>query len=174
MTIDIRPIPAPEIESRVPALTALLAEAINDGASLGFLPPLDVQDGRNYWISLSQEIRSGARVLLAAFSDEHLIGAAQLALPQWPNARHRAEIQKVMVAGSMRGRGVGTMLMSALHDVARRRGRHLLLLTARHGDRSQTFYASLGYRAVGVVPGYTLGPQGERYDNVNLYHELAD
>lgn len=63
--------------------------------------------------------------------------------------------------------------MAALHEAARRQWRSLLLLSARRGDRAGRFYRELGYREVGVVPGYTVGRSGERYDNVNFYQELS-
>jgi hypothetical protein len=39
--------------------------------------------------------------------------------------------------------------------------------------RAETFYKRLGYREAGVIPGWTLGPAGERYTHVTLYRELA-
>jgi hypothetical protein len=62
--------------------------------------------------------------------------------------------------------------MAALHDTARQHGRNLLLLNTRRGGRAEEFYKRLGYREVGVVPGYTMGASGERYDSMALYHQL--
>jgi hypothetical protein len=63
--------------------------------------------------------------------------------------------------------------MAALRGAAWQQGRSLLILNARQGAPAVGFYKGLGYREVGVVPGYTLGPAGERYDNVTLYQQLA-
>jgi hypothetical protein len=30
----------------------------------------------------------------------------------------------------------------------------------------------LGYRDAGVIPGYSIGMAGERYDHIRLYREL--
>jgi hypothetical protein len=49
----------------------------------------------------------------------------------------------------------------------------LLLLNTRRGEPAEGFYKRLGYREVGVVPGYSIGPAGERYDTVALYQELS-
>jgi hypothetical protein len=35
------------------------------------------------------------------------------------------------------------------------------------------FYARLGYREVGVVPGYTVDAAGARHDTVIMYRELS-
>jgi GNAT superfamily N-acetyltransferase len=151
----------------------LLRDTVNGGASLGFWAPLCDDVARDYWLSLRPQLEDGSRILLGAFSDEHLVGSAQLALPCWPNAPHRAEVQKVLVAPGKRGQGVGRSLMAALHGVAWQHGRSLLILNARQGAPAVGFYKGLGYQEVGVVPGYTVGPAGERYANVTLYQRLA-
>jgi GNAT superfamily N-acetyltransferase len=172
MPPNIRSISFTELERILPALVDLLRDSVNAGASLGFLPPLTHDEGRRYWLSLRADLQAGARVLLAAFSEGRIVGSGQLMLPSWPNARHRAELQKLFVAAGLRERGVGKALMDALHVEARQRGRSLLLLNTRRGEAPEGFYKGLGYREVGVVPGYTRGPGGERFDNVTLYQDL--
>jgi GNAT superfamily N-acetyltransferase len=173
MSIIFRPISHTELDALLPPLVELLREAVNGGAGLGFLPPLTHDDSRDYWLSLRPELQAGSRLLLAAFTGGRLAGSGQLTLPPWTNGRHRAEIQKVFVAAAVRGRGVGRSLMSALHDAARQRGRSLVLLNARRGGSAESFYRRLGYKEVGVVPGFAVGAAGERYDNVSFYQELA-
>jgi GNAT superfamily N-acetyltransferase len=170
---SVRPITTGDLEPALPALVELLRDTVNGGASLGFLAPLRDDVAREYWSSLRPELEDGSRILLGAFSDGRLVGSAQLALPCWPNAPHRAEVQKVLVAPGKRGQGVGRSLMAALHGVAWQHGRSLLILNARQGGPAVGFYKGLGYQEVGVVPGYTVGPAGERYDNVTLYQQLA-
>lgn len=173
MSTIVRSIPAAQLEASLPALVELLIDAVNGGGSLGFMPPLTREQARTYWSSLRAELEAGSRLLLAAHVDERLVGSGQLGFPRWPNAHHRAEVQKLFVDTSLRGRGVGRSLMLALHDAARQRGRSLLLLNTRHRGPAERFYRALGYREVGVIPGYAAGPAGERYDDVSLYHELS-
>ena len=172
MSIIFRLISAAALDSLLPPFVELLREAVNGGAALGFLPPLTHDESRDYWLSLSPELHAGSRLLLAAFTGGRLVGSGQLRIPPWTNGRHRVEIEKVFVAPAMRGRGVGRSLMAALHDTARQRGRSLVLLNARRGGPAEGFYKRLGYREVGVVPGFSAGPAGERYDNVSFYQEL--
>jgi len=155
-----------------PALVELLREVVNDGFPLGFLAPLEEEQARHYWISLRPELLAGTRMLVAASIDDRIVGTGQLALSPWPNAHHRAELQKVFVSPSARRQGVGRALMEALHQVARRRGRTLLLLNTRRGAGAEDFYRGLGYEQVGITPGYSLGSGGERYDTVSFYKEL--
>jgi len=162
-----------DVRGRISELADLLRGAVNGGASLGFIPPMSLDDAHDYWFAIRSELDSGRRVLVGAFCGDRVIGAGQLLLPSWPNAAHRAEIQKMVVAESLRGQGVGRSLMEALHSAARDHGRTLILLNARHCSRPERFYRSLGYEEVGVVPGYTLGPAGERLDSVALYKDIG-
>jgi GNAT superfamily N-acetyltransferase len=160
-----------DFEGLVPSLVELFREAVNGGATMGFLPPLSEDVSRDYWLSLRQELRTGTRLLIAAWLEGALVGSGQLVLSPWPNAPHRAEIQKVFVAGAHRGRGVGGALLAALHELARRRGRSLVHLSTRQGEPAETFYRRLGYRTAGVLPGWTVGPDGDRRTLVTLYRE---
>jgi acetyltransferase len=172
VALTVRVIASTEIEDLLPALVGLLRESVDGGASLGFLPPLTDGEARHYWLSLGPELRGGLRLLFAATVADRLVGSGQLALPSWTNGRHRAEVQKVMVAAAHRGWGIGRRLMQIMHDTARERGRSLLLLNTRRGGPAERFYRGLGYRDAGMIPGYSVGPEGESYDNLLLYQCL--
>jgi len=167
----VRRILSSEIERLTPDLVDLLCGSVNDGAALGFLPPLLPESGRHYWLSLQEELVAGSRVLLGAFADDVLIGAGQLALPKWTAMRRRAEIQKLLVARASRGRGVERALMSALHDEALFRHRSLVVLITRRGDPTEQFCRGMGYREDAMVAG---DPASERHDVLTLYQDLAD
>ena len=168
-----RPVPASELVAVVPALVDLLTNAVHGGGALGFLPPVDPNDARSYWLSLMPELQAGTRVLVGAFRNGRIVGSGQLAIPIWPNARHRAEITKVFVDQSLRGQGVGRLLMQTLHATALQRGRSLIILQARDGSIAERMYKTMGYNRVGVLPGYARGPAAEPLDNVVLYCEIA-
>jgi GNAT superfamily N-acetyltransferase len=171
--VSARPVPASELIALLPALIDVFIDAVHGGGALGFLPPADPNDVRSYWLSLIPELQEGNRVLVGAFRNGRVVGAGQLAIPVWPNARHRAEIQKVFVDRSLRGHGIGRLLMETLHAAALQRGRTLILLQARTGSIAERLYETMGYKRVGVVPGYARGPAGEPLDNVSLYCEIA-
>ncbi len=172
MSLSIRSLSITELVNHLPGLVDLLTDTVNGGASLGFLQPLSQAEARDYWLSLRPDLLAGSRLLLVAHADDRLVGSGQLTFPRWPNAPHRAELQKLLVTPALRGQGVGRSLMTALHDTARQRGRSLLLLNTRRGEPPESFYKGLGYKEVGVVPGYSVGPKGERYDTVALYQEF--
>lgn len=162
-----------DLESLLPALVLLLMDTVNAGVPLGFLPPVSRMQAEAYWQSLRPDMESGRRLLLIAHHGGRLVGSGQLYFPASPNAWHRTELQKLFVASGTRGQGVGRQLLTALHTAARDRGCSLVILHTRKGEPAEQFYRGLEYREAGVLPGYTIGGAGERYDSVLLYRELA-
>jgi GNAT superfamily N-acetyltransferase len=156
------------------ALVALLRDAVESGASIGFLPPLEATEGAAYWDSVAAAILDGSRVVLAAHDDElGLMGSAQLELAMRANARHRAEVTKVMVDRRARRRGIGRALMLSLEDHARRLGRSTLILDTRQGDPSEVLYRAVGWTLAGVIPRYAQSATGT-IDATALYYKLLD
>jgi ribosomal protein S18 acetylase RimI-like enzyme len=116
---------------------------------------------------------AGSRRLLAAFDGGQLIGAVQLDLASKANARHRAEVQKLLVHRQARRRGVARMLMLDVEQLALSLGRTLLVLDVRLNDPAQRLYESLGYRHTGIVPRYACDPDGTLRDCMFMHKELA-
>ena len=62
-------------------LAALLCDAVDSGASIGFLPPLAVDEARAYWDTVGHALDEGSRVLLASWgAGDRLVGSVQLEL----------------------------------------------------------------------------------------------
>jgi acetyltransferase len=173
MPMHIQSLCTDELVDELGTFIDLLTDAVAGGASLGFIAPVPREAARRYWLSLRDEIRAGTRLLLVARAHGRIVGTGQLALPAWPNARHRAEVQKLVIDASMRGLGIGQQLMGALHQAAQQHGRSLVLLGTRHGGRPQAFYERLGYRVAGVLPGHTIDADGRRHDSATLYIDLT-
>jgi acetyltransferase len=117
-------------------------------------------------------VRERGRILLAAFAGEALIGSVQLNPEPRANGRHRAEVMKLMVLRSHRGRGVGRALMQALLAAARESGRSLLLLDVRSEDPAERLYRTLGFVPFGRVPGHARSPDGRLADTSFHYLRL--
>ena len=155
------------------ALTDLLRDAVESGASVGFLQPLDASEARTYWEGVLSALSSGERVLLVALEGDSLLGTVQLGLVGWPSQRHRAEVVKLLVSGVARRRGIGSALMRAAESEALGRGRTLLVLDTRRGDDAERLYRGLGYETAGVIPRYAASPSGGALDDVvYMYREL--
>jgi GNAT superfamily N-acetyltransferase len=171
-SVSIRVIAARDLVEVLNDLTEVLVEVVNDCDPLGFMAPIDSDISRDYWISMLPELRSGKRLLFVAMSEGTVVGAAQLAPSQRGNSPHRAAIEKVFVTRSARRHGVGTALMNSIESLALHYRRTLLTLTTRYDDATHRWYRSLGYNDIGVIPGWTIGPHGERYNHVAMYKEL--
>jgi ribosomal protein S18 acetylase RimI-like enzyme len=152
---------------------ALLQDAVDSGASVGFLPPLSGEDASDYWHSVLRDLDAAHRLLLGAMDRARLVGSVQLELAWKPNAVHRAEVQRLLVLRSARRRGIGERLMRQLEELARQRGRTLLVLDTRQGDPSELLYQKIGYTRVGVIPGYARSSNGS-LDTTAVYFRQLD
>jgi ribosomal protein S18 acetylase RimI-like enzyme len=141
-------------------LVELLQDAVDSGASVGFLPPLSRETASDYWLSVFADVDAGHRILLGAMDGAKLVGSVQLELARKPNAAHRAEVQRLLVSRSVRRQGIGERLMRELHELAREHGRSLLVLDTRQGDPSELLYQKLGYTRAGVIPEYARSASG--------------
>ena len=155
----------------MPVLIALLQDAVESGASIGFLPTLARDEAEAYWHGVIDAIRDGSRVLLLAHEEDTLVGSAQLDLCTKANDLHRAEVSKVMVHSAHRRKGIGHALMLALDDAARVHNRTTLVLDTRAGDPSERLYQSLGWVRVGEIPRYARSADGTLHTTA-LYFEL--
>jgi acetyltransferase len=161
-------------EAARPALVALLRDAVDGGASLGFLPPLDATEAAAYWDSVVVALRDGSRVLLVARdATGGISGSGQLDLAMRANARHRAEVTKLMVHRAARRKGLGRALMLALEHHARRLGRTTLVLDTRQDDPSEALYRALGWEPAGAIPRYAASADGTLHTTA-LYYKLLD
>ena len=153
-------------------LIELLRDAVDSGASVGFLPPLSRDAASHYWRSIFADLDAGYRLLLGAINGPKLVGSVQLELARKPNASHRAEVQRLLVLRSARRQGIGERLMRRLHELAGHHGRTLLVLDTREGDPSEFLYRKLGYTRAGVIPGYARSADGA-LDGTAFYYLFA-
>lgn len=171
MDPEIRFADAPEAASQVEALVGLLTDAVEHGASVGFLPPLGAGEARAYWEEVVAGLASATRGLALAWVDGRLAGTAQLVEAGKANARHRAEVCKVLVHSAFRRRGLGAALLRALEAHARGRGLSTLVLDTRQGDPAERLYLAQGWIRCGVIPEYFRTPEGT-LDSTVVYYKL--
>ena len=157
----------------VPELAALLVDAVESGASVGFVLPLTHIDAEAWWRTLRQDIATGRIVVLLLRVDGRALGTAQLRLAQYPNARHRAEVAKVLVHRDARRLGIGGSLMATVEHAARRRGRTLLVLDTITGSDADRLYQRLGWKRAGEIPRYAAMPDGSLAPTTVFFKELA-
>ena len=162
-----------QAKEHIGQLAGLLIDAVDSGASVGFLPPLGEAEALAYWRDVVERMREGGRILLVALEDGVVQGSVQLALEMRPNGSHRAEAMKLFVHRRARRRGLATALMSALESTARELGRTLLIMDTRKGGDAEKMCESLGYIRYGEVPGYARSSNGQLHTTVFFYRTLA-
>lgn len=152
-------------------LALLLVDAVESGAAVSFVAPLALEAAEEWWGRTIAGANPRA-VFLVARDDKGIAGTVQLH-PAWaPNQPHRAEIVKLLVHRRCRRAGVGTELMRAIEDAARRNGFSLLTLDAKRGEAAEHLYRRMGWTHAGTIPRYAVDPDGTPHDAVILYREL--
>jgi ribosomal protein S18 acetylase RimI-like enzyme len=151
----------------VRGLADLLVDVVNDGASVGFLPPLSRDEAARYWRGLPMR----ELILFVARGERGIVGTVHARLASLPNATHRAEIAKLMVRTDARRHGIARSLMGAAEAAALAAGRTLLHLDTREGDAANDLYRSLGYVEAGRFPRWARNPDGSLLTTV-LYYKM--
>ena len=86
-------------------LAHLLIDAVDSGASVGFMPPLPEQEAIDYWRGVIAVMRKGARILLVSMDGDLIQGSVQIDLETRANGNHRAEAIKLFVHRRARRQG---------------------------------------------------------------------
>jgi len=156
----VRRLSSDEARAAVGELAEVLFDCVDGGASVSFMAPFTRADAAGWFEGVLPEIAGGTRVLLAAYDGEAIVGTVQLVHAWPPNQPHRADVTKLLVHRSARGRGVGRLLMERLEDEARADGKTLLVLDTVSESDAYRLYARLGWVEVGEIPDFALYPDG--------------
>jgi GNAT superfamily N-acetyltransferase len=109
---DISVLSAPISDAVLEQLASVLLDCVEGGASVSFMAPFTQEQGLAFFRKVANSVVAGDTVLLAAKLDGKIIGTVQLGLDTPPNQPHRADVKKMLVHRSSRGRGVGADLMA--------------------------------------------------------------
>ncbi len=157
------------------ALTEILLDCVEGGASVGFMLPLSRERARSFWQSALISAARGERIVLVA-EDEgtgRVVGTVSLILAMPDNQPHRADVAKMQVHRSSRKRGIGEALMKSAEQAAREAGRTLLVLDTVTDSDAERLYSRLGWIRVGDIPGFALWPQGGLCSTTYYYRDLT-
>ncbi len=166
---------AASVHADLDGLGALLREVVHAGGSVSFVLPFSQQAAKAFWHDdVLPGVKAGTRCVLLARRDGEIVGTVQLDMATPPNQPHRAEVRKLLVHPGARRLGIARMLMNALEDYARAAGRTLLTLDTVTGGKAEPLYLSMGYVAIGSLPGYALNFDSSKLEATTfMYKELS-
>jgi GNAT superfamily N-acetyltransferase len=169
---DIAVLEAPVADTALDQLAAVLVDCVEGGASVSFMSPFPLSEAVAFFRKVAASVASNDTVLLAARLNGEIVGTVQLGLDTPPNQPHRADIKKMLVHRSARGRGIGAALMARAEDEARRNGRWLLVLDTVPGENGHRVYKRAGWTQSGLIPDYALFPDGRLCDTAVMWKRL--
>jgi len=155
-------------DTEIAQLAELLVSIVDQGASVGYLPPLAIDEAEGYW---RKAIASDTVVFLVARLDGDIVGTVQLEWSPKANARHRAEVNKLLVHPRVQRLGIGRKLMTELEAIACENGWTTLHLDTREGDTSNDFYLAQGWTLAGIIPEWAESSSGS-LDGTVFYYKL--
>lgn len=169
---DVTALSADDVMVHLSELAALLQACVHDGASIGFVLPHTLAEAEAFWSArVTPAVRRGRLIVLVARQSARIVGTVQLDCDTPPNQPHRAELRKLLVHPGFRHRGIAKALVAEVEHRARAMGRSLITLDTRTGDAAEPLYASLGYAAAGVIPGYCRDPRREKLDSTTIMYK---
>ncbi|MDX2561471.1 GNAT family N-acetyltransferase [Streptomyces sp. TX20-6-3] len=155
-------------------LAALLVDAVDSGASVGFLAPLAAHRAAAWWTRVAEEAAEGVRDVWAAHGpDGSLTGVVTLVRAGTANGRHRGEIARLLVHRSARGRGLGYRLLATAEAHAAATGLTLLVLDTQTGSPAERLYRGAGWTAAGTIPDFAADPAGVLRATTLYYKRLG-
>ena len=169
---EIVALAAPVEDAALDQLADVLADCVEGGASVSFMSPFSREQAMGFFRKVASSVAAGDTVLLAARLDGKIVGTVQLGLDTPPNQPHRADIKKMLVHRSARGRSIGALLMAEVEQEARRHGRWLLVLDTVPGENGHRLYLRAGWNQTGIVPDYALFPDGRPCDTAIMWKRL--
>ncbi len=173
-SITIRRVGASEALACVDALSDVLIDCVEGGASVSFMLPITRQTAVAFWRRVVEGIENGERILLIAEDgDGRIVGTVQLITAQPENQPHRADVAKMLVSPSARRQGIAMRLMAAIDEEARQAGKFVLVLDTVTGGDAERLYERSGWTRVGIVPNYALMPDGAFCGTTFFHKQLA-
>ena len=171
-TITIRRLGADDAHAAVPALSDVLIDCVEGGASVSFMQPMTRTKATRFWEMVAAGVASGERAVLVAEDAHGIVGTVQLILALPENQPHRADVGKMLVHSRARRRGIAQRLMEAVEQTAIDEGRTLLVLDTVTGTTADRVYTRAGWQRVGEIPNFALTPDGAYCPTTIFYKDL--
>jgi GNAT superfamily N-acetyltransferase len=164
----------PAFDAAVPQLADVLVDAVDGGASVGFVHPFTAEDAAAWWRTVRGGVEQGSTLIWTAADGDGVLGTIQVKLTvAYTNGRHRAEIAKLLVHRRARGRGIGKLLLAAAEAAAADAGVTILMLDTQTDSPAEYLYAKAGWTRFGVMPDHAADPAGTLQPTTFFYKKLT-
>jgi GNAT superfamily N-acetyltransferase len=165
LTFELDPAVSPALRDD---LLTLWADVSNAGGSVGFVPPVTVEDVRPELVKHFVAMAEGRARLLVGRDETGTVAATVFLTHNTHRLmKHWLWLYTVMVHPRHQGKGYGRDLLAAAEDAARGfTGIEAIRLTCRGGLGLERFYGSCGYKEVGRVPGAIRVAPGDDRDDI--------
>jgi GNAT superfamily N-acetyltransferase len=171
--VTIRTLDGPSAWAAGDALTDILIDCVERGASVSFMHPLQRERAETFWADVAESVARDERILLVAEAAGEVVGTVQVVFAGPENQPHRADVAKMLVHGRARRRGIAEALMRAAEAAALAAGKTVLVLDTVTGGDAERLYARLGWQRVGVIPNFALFPDGRPCATTYFYKALG-
>jgi GNAT superfamily N-acetyltransferase len=161
-------------EPEIAALSRILVDCVEGGASVSFMAPMTVAKADKFWGGVAASLTRGERKLIVAEDGGAIVGTVQVILDVPENQPHRADVAKMLVHREARRRGVGSALLAAAESCALACGRRLLVLDTVTDSEGYRLYSRHGWVRCGEIPKYALWPDGRYCPTTYFYKFLGD
>ena len=159
----------------IAAIAQLVADSASHGEALGLDPATTPDQYITYLTDtlLPSATRGDAALFVALSADGDVIGTAQWTRSPYPTRRVLAELDRVVVAPSARGNGVGQALLDAVIGNARTADIEVLMLEARGNNHAAlALYERNGFHRAGTLRN-VVAVGTARHDMVLMSRDLA-
>ncbi|MCW7946095.1 acetyltransferase [Streptomyces hygroscopicus] len=172
LTFELDPALTPALRDDV---LTLWADVSNTGGSVGFVPPVTVEDIRPELVRHLVAMAEGRTRLLVGRDATGAVGATAFIVYNTHRLmRHWVWLYTVMVHPRHQGKGYGRDLLAAAEDAVRDfEGVEAIRLTCRGGTGLERFYGSCGYKEVGRVPAAIRVAPGDDRDDITMLLPLG-
>ena len=160
-------------EREIQALSEVLIDCVEGGASVSFMLPMTREKAEAFWRKVAASVQRNERIVLVAEDAAgNIVGTVQVVLDLPENQPHRGDVAKMLVHRRARRLGVGATLLSAAEQSALNAGRTLLVLDTVTNTDAYRLYAREGWQRVGEIPNYALWPDGRLCPTTVFYKSL--
>ena len=161
-----RTLPRQLTHSVVDQAAVLLQDLVRTGAALGWVDPPSTSDVAALLREVAAGLEDGDAALVLAWSGAHLAGLGYWRRYTRPTHRPHVDLERVAVAPSLQGHGVGRSLVVELIAAAVDAGVEILTLDVRgDNERAVRLYESLGFSRYGLLKRF-VAVRDARYDKI--------